>query len=159
VVSVLNIGLIKTILFIIAAIFPVYLLSKSNFTRYYRKFLLNVLLIHLVLLVIVTFKLHHFLLSEFNIPNTVTYILGAIPFLILFTRQKIFLQSDETNFLIISLVLLSIAVIIDLLSDAKIVNIPENDLLEEIFRIAGALMWLIYNILLFIRIKKQERNE
>lgn len=153
-VFILDIGLIKTVLFLFAAIFPVLLLLQKNPIVHYRNFILNILFIHLVLLIIITFKLHHFLRDTFNIPNTITYLLGAIPFIILFTKQKVLLHSQETIFLLISLILLGIAVSLDLLSDGKIFVLDNNDLIEEIFRIAGAFSWLIYNYFLFIKIKK-----
>lgn len=138
----------------LAAIFPVLLLLQKNLISQHRNFVLNILFIHLVLLIIITLKLHHYLRDALNIPNTITYLLGAIPFIILFTKQKVLLHSQETLFLIISLVLLGIAVILDLLSDGKIFVPNNNDLIEEIFRIAGAFSWLIYNYFLFIRIKR-----
>ena len=150
----MEIDLVKTILFLLAAIFPVLLLLQKNPIVHYRNFILNILFIHLVLLIIITFKLHHFLRDTFNIPNTITYLLGAIPFIILFTKQKVLLHSQETIFLLISLILLGIAVSLDLLSDGKIFVLDNNDLIEEIFRIAGAFSWLIYNYFLFIKIKK-----
>jgi len=150
----LEIDLVKTILFLLAAIFPVLLLLQKNLLTSYRNFILNILFIHLVLLIIITFKLHHYLRDTFNIPNTITYLLGAIPFIILFTKQKDLLHYQETIFLMISLILLGIAVSLDLLSDGKIFVLDNNDLIEEIFRIAGAFSWLIYNYFLFIRIKK-----
>jgi hypothetical protein len=150
----LEIDLIKTVLFLFAAIFPVLLLLQKNPIVHYRNFILNILFIHLVLLIIITFKLHHFLRDTFNIPNTITYLLGAITFIILFTKQKVLLHSQETIFLLISLILLGIAVSLDLLSDGKIFVLDNNDLIEEIFRIAGAFSWLIYNYFLFIKIKK-----
>lgn len=153
-VFILDISLIKTLLFMLAAIFPVLLLLQKNLISQHRNFVLNILFIHLVLLIIITLKLHHYLRDALNIPNTITYLLGAIPFIILFTKQKVLLHSQETLFLIISLVLLGIAVILDLLSDGKIFVPNNNDLIEEIFRIAGAFSWLIYNYFLFIRIKR-----
>jgi hypothetical protein len=130
------------------------MLLQKNPIVHYRNFILNILFIHLVLLIIVTFKLHHFLRDALNIPNTITYLLGTIPFIILFTKQKVLLHSQETVFLIISLILLGIAVSLDLLSDGKIFVLDDNDLIEEIFRITGAFSWLVYNYFLFIRIKK-----
>lgn len=138
----------------LAAIFPVLLLLQKNLLTNSHKFVLNILSIHIVLLIIITFKLHHYFRDAFNIPNTITYLLGAIPFIILFTKQKVLLHSQETIFLIISLVLLGIAVSLDLLSDGKIFISDNNDMIEEIFRIAGAFIWLVYNYFLFIRIKK-----
>jgi len=149
----LDISLIKVVLFIIAVIFTILMLLQKNPIVHYRNFILNILFIHLVLLIIITFKLHHFLRDTFNIPNTITYLLGAIPFIILFTKQKVLLHSQETIFLMISLILLGIAVSLDLLSDGKIFVLDNNDLIEEIFRIAGAFSWLIYNYFLFIKIK------
>ncbi|MCL6495376.1 MAG: hypothetical protein K6T54_11445, partial [Ignavibacterium sp.] len=103
---------------------------------------------------IITFKLHHYLRDAFNISNTITYLFGTIPFIILFINNKALLKSKETIFLIISIILLGFAVSLDLLSDGKIIAIDNSDFIEEIIRIAGAFSWLYYNYFLFIRIKK-----
>lgn len=149
----LNTDYIKTFLFIIAAIFPVALILKNSLTHY-RKFLITILFVHLVLLFIVSFKLHHILRDEFNIPNTITYIIGAVPFAVLFTKHKSELAIKETYLLLISVMLLAVAVIIDLLSDGKIVEIADNDTIEELFRIGGAFLWLMFNFLLYSRLRK-----
>lgn len=150
----LEIDLVKTILFLLAAIFPVLSLLQKKIIVHYRIFIVNILFIHLVLLIIITFKLHHYLRDELNIPNTITYLFGTIPFIILFINHKALLKSQETIFLIISIILLGVAVSLDLLSDGKIIVIYNSDFIEEIFRIAGAFCWLIYNYFLFIRIKR-----
>jgi len=150
----LKIDLVKTILFLLAAIFPVLSLLQKKIIVHYRIFIVNILFIHLVLLIIITFKLHHYLRDELNIPNTITYLFGTIPFIILLINHKALLKSQETIFLIISIILLGVAVSLDLLSDGKIIVIYNSDFIEEIFRIAGAFSWLIYNYFLFIRIKR-----
>lgn len=150
----LEIDLVKTILFLLAAIFPVLSFLQKKIIVHYRIFIVNILFIHLVLLIIITFKLHHYLRDELNIPNTITYLFGTIPFIILFINQRALLKSQETIFLIISIILLCVAVSLDLLSDGKIIVIDNSDFIEEIFRIAGAFSWLIYNYFLFIRIKR-----
>ncbi|AFH50196.1 Hypothetical protein IALB_2493 [Ignavibacterium album JCM 16511] len=149
----LNTDYIKTFLFIIAAIFPVVLIFKDSLVHY-RKLLITILFVHLVLLFIVTFKLHHLLRDKLNIPNTITYIIGAIPFVVLFFKHKSELVIKETYLFLISVMFLAVAVIIDLVSDGKILEIPDNDTIEEIFRIAGAVLWLMFNFLLYSRLKK-----
>ncbi|GMU95641.1 hypothetical protein [Ignavibacterium album] len=106
------------------------------------------------MILILTLKLHHLLRDKFDIPNTITYIIGAIPFVILFTKQKAELITKEMLYLASSIILLAIAVIIDLVSDGKILNIPDNDFIEEIFRIGGAFLWLVFNFHLYSRLRK-----
>lgn len=149
----MNIDHIKTTLFIAAAIFPLLLITKSSLTQY-RKFLFTILFVHLFLLCIVTFKLHHVLRDNFNLPNTFTYIIGAIPLIVLFAKYNSIMISKETLLFTASIILLAFAVIIDLLSDGKIWEIPDNDTIEEIFRITGAFLWLLFNFHLYSRLRK-----
>lgn len=149
----MNIDYIKTILFITAAVFPILLIIKKSLIHY-RNFIYTILFIHLVLILIITLKLHHLLRDKFDIPNTITYIIGAIPFLILFSKYKAELIVKEIFYLAASIILLASAALIDLVSDGKILNIPDNDFIEEIFRIAGAFVWLVFNYLLYSRLKK-----
>lgn len=151
-ITILKIDYLKTILFIIAAGFPILLLNRNSSINY-RKFLFTILFVHVVLIFIVTFKLHHLLRDKFNIPNTVTYILGATPFIILFTRYKSKFITKEILLILTAIILLTISVVIDLLSDGKLIVIPDNDTIEEIFRIAGVSVWLVFNYLLFLRLK------
>ncbi|MBI5662723.1 MULTISPECIES: hypothetical protein [Ignavibacterium] len=144
---------IKTFLFIMAAGFPILLIIKKSLIHY-RNLIYTILFIHLVLILILTLKLHHLLRDKFDIPNTITYIIGAIPFVILFTKQKAELITKEMLYLASSIILLAIAVIIDLVSDGKILNIPDNDFIEEIFRIGGAFLWLVFNFHLYSRLRK-----
>ncbi|WP_337872125.1 hypothetical protein [Ignavibacterium sp.] len=145
---------IKVIFFLAALIFPLILLFDAKLAEYFKGFIRLFLIVHFTILVILIFKLHHLLRDNFNIPNTVTYLVSAIPFVLFFKKYIGQLRSNESIYLVISLVLLGIAVIIDLLSDGKIFVIPNNYLIEETFRIVGALVWFIYNYLIFVRIKK-----
>ncbi len=144
---------IKVIIFLIAAIFPLLLLGNKYLMPIISEFIKMILLIHLVLLFILIFKLHHLLRDLFNIPNTVTYLISAIPFVILIKKFKKQLNSGESIYLIISLFFLGLAVLLDLLTDGKIITLEHSDSIEEYFRIAGALFWLIYNYFLYRRIK------
>lgn len=143
---------IKLIFFIAASIFPILLLINGNIKRC-RKLNYNLLVVNFILLFIVGFKLHHQLRGMFNIPNTVTYFLGAIPFIVLFKKHYSDFLKNEIIILFLSLLLLSMAVLIDLVSDGKILEIPDNDFIEEIFRIAGAFFWLLFNYFLYSRLK------
>lgn len=144
---------IKIILFLSALIFPLILLFNKP-PEYFKGFIRLFLIVHLTIVFVLIFKLHHLLRDNYNIPNTVTYLVSAIPFVLFFKKYFGHLRSGESIYLLISLILLGTAIIIDLLSDGKVIDIPDNDLIEEIFRIAGAAVWFIYNYFLFIRIKK-----
>lgn len=144
---------IKVILFLSALIFPLILLFNKP-PEYFKGFIRIFLIVHLTIVFILIFKLHHLLRDYFGIPNTVTYLVSAIPFVLFFKRYSGHLLSGESIHLLISLILLGTAVIIDLLTDGKIIAVQNNHLIEEIFRIAGAAVWFIYNYLLYIRIKK-----
>lgn len=116
-------------------------------------FIKMILFIHLVLLLILIFKLHHLLRDFLNIPNIVTYLIGTIPFMLLIIKFKVLLISSEFKFLVISIFFLGLAVLIDLLTDGRIIILQDGDRIEEYFRIAGSIFWLIYNYLLYKRFK------
>jgi hypothetical protein len=63
------------------------------------------------------------------------------------------LKSGESIYLIFSVFLLGLAVLLDLLTDGKIIVLENSDSLEEYLRIAGAIFWLIYNYFLYERFK------
>lgn len=145
---------IKIILFIVAFIFPLILLANKSLHSKNFKFIRMLILIHLVLLFVLLFKLHHLLLDWFNIPNTFTYLISSIPFVLLLINFRKQLYSSETILLILSLIFFGISVLIDLLTDGKIIQLPASDNTEEYLRIIGAVFWVIYNFYFFIRFKK-----
>ncbi|MCX8106322.1 MAG: hypothetical protein N3D80_10680 [Ignavibacterium album] len=144
---------IKVIIFLVAIVFPLLLSNNKNLSTKILKFVKMILFIHLVLLFILIFKLHHLLRDLFNIPNTVTYLLSAIPFVMLINKFSTQLKSGESIYLIFSVFLLGLAVLLDLLTDGKIIVLENSDSLEEYLRIAGAIFWLIYNYFLYERFK------
>jgi len=144
---------IKVIIFLVAIVFPLLLSNNKNLSTKILKFVKMILFIHLVLLFILIFKLHHLLRDLFNIPNTVTYLLSAIPFVMLINKFSTQLKSGESIYLIFSVFLLGLAVLLDLLTDGRIIVLQKSDDVEEYLRIAGAIFWLIYNYFLYSRLK------
>ena len=136
------------IIFLLITILLILTLLFSNRKFYDRKlkFLLSSLAVSLILLFTIVLKLHHLLRSEFGIPNSLTYTLVLIPFLFHFYQFKF--EIIRTNFvlLILSICFISSAVILDLLTDGKIIELPDSDIKEEFLRIVGTGLWMLYYI-------------
>lgn len=99
-------------------------------------------------------KIHHLLRDQFNISNTITYTFILIPFAIYFIKFRNIILGNNPFLLVISISFIGLAVILDLLTDGKILVFYNSDFIEEILRIPGALLWMIYFI--FYGIKNQK---
>lgn len=112
--------------------------------RPYKSFFISSFFITLILFLIIIMKLHHLLRSEFNVPNTVIYLLIAT--LLIFYLYKFIsvLKSNNFYLFISSVIVFALASTLDLLTDAKIIYFSAADFMEEILRIFGALLWMIY---------------
>lgn len=146
---------VKTILLTITLAIILYaLLFREKLSPQKLKFLISSFSITLILIFIIIIKLHHFFRAELNIPNTITYFLVAIIFIFhfLYFRNEII----KTNFilLVLSIGFIFCAVLIDLLTDGKIVELPGSDLIEEQLRIAGTSLWMLYYMHYSIKFRK-----
>jgi hypothetical protein len=145
---------IKIILLAITALVIVYLLLlKKNLQVQKVKFLISSLVVTLILLLIIVIKLHHLLRSELGIPNTLTYFFVLIPFVFHFYNFR--LDIIRTNFvlLLLSIGFISCAVLVDLLTDGKIIPLAESDLIEELLRITGTGLWMLYYFLYSLKLR------
>lgn len=151
----MELGFIKTVLLIISTLLILYkIFFTINLSAQKLKFLVSSLTVTLILILIIVLKLHHFFRAELNIPNTLTYFLVSIIFILhfLYFRHEII----KTNFvlLILSIGFICCAIMIDLLTDGKIVVIHQSDLIEELLRIAGTGMWMFYYFNYTIKLRK-----
>ena len=141
---------IKTILFTLTLIL---LLYKVLFKKYENQntlhFLLSSILVTALVVSIIIVKLHHLLRHEFNISNTITYGLVSIPIFFHFYKFRKEIYYSDFVLLIISFVFFGLALVLDLLTDGKIIVFNLSDLVEEILRIIGAGFWLVYYFLFF----------
>jgi hypothetical protein len=147
---------LKTIIFIatlILLLFRFFLDKIKDKTT--LQFLISSAVITSLLILIVTVKLHHYLRIEFNIPNTVTYILTTLPFIYHFYTFREIILKSKYFVLIISLLLFCTALLLDLLTDGKIISFSSSDLVEELLRILGAMFWLIYYTLYISKIHEK----
>ncbi|MFZ1517956.1 MAG: hypothetical protein WAU11_04235 [Ignavibacteriaceae bacterium] len=103
---------------------------------------------------IISIKLHHLLREQFNIPNTITYAVSSIPFVIHFLKFRNIVLGTAPYLLFISILFIGFAVILDLLTDGKILVFYYSDFIEEILRILGAMFWMIYFIFYTIKFRK-----
>ena len=138
----IKITLLFTNCFVI--IFTLFKLKSEKINRDGCRFLLSSLIITIFLALIIEIKPHHMLRANFNIPNTITYMLYFVIVGIYFLIcRKILLQS-KYFLIIISFMFFGLANAVDLLSDAKLIDFNYNEILENIFHILGIIFWLLF---------------
>jgi hypothetical protein len=136
---------IKTIIIILTLLMLLYkLLSIKNRNEKDFQFMAASTIVTLLLLLIISLKLHHIFRSQFNIPNTVTYALSAAPFIYYFYRFRKTILSSRYFVLIISILLFGSALLLDLITDGRIITFYSSDLIEEILRLLGTSFWFLY---------------
>lgn len=151
----MELGFIKTVLLFISVLLILYkMFFNRNLSGQKLKFLISSLTVTLILILIIVLKLHHFFRAELNIPNTLTYFLVSIIFILHFIYFRY--EIIKTNFvlLILSIGFIFCAILLDLLTDGKIVVIDQSDLIEELLRIAGTGMWMFYYLNYTIKLRK-----
>lgn len=142
---------------IILGITLILLLYQFLFQRLKIKrqfFILSSTIITLLLISIMVLKLHHILRDEFNISNTITYSVCSIPFVYHFYKFRDEIQRSDFILLFLSLVFIGLGLLLDLLTDGKIISFASSDFVEEILRILGALFWLLYYIFYSFRVNR-----
>jgi len=151
----MNLELAKLSIFIITIIVLIYKLFFHNSKiKNEHLFIVSSILVTLILIIVIYLKLHHFLRSEFNISNTITYLIISIPFLYHFYKFRYNILNSSYIFLIISLLFIGFKLLLDLLTDPKILVLSHSDYIEEILRIAGTFFWMLYYIFYSFRIRK-----
>ncbi len=112
----------------------------------YLRFLYYSLFISLFLAFIFQVKLHHTLRASLYIPNTITYfIYFVIVSSYFFIFRKMFLQHSYI-LIIISFLFFGLAIVIDLLTDGKLIILNNNEIVEDAFHILGTVFWLLFFI-------------
>jgi len=146
---------IKITFFILSFIIILIIISlnKANKKDHFI-FLISSLTLTFVLVLAISAKIHHLLRDQFNIPNTITYTFISIPFAVYFIKFKNIILGNNPFLLMISISFIGLAVILDLLTDGKILVFYNSDFVEEILRILGALLWMIYFVFYSINIRK-----
>lgn len=128
---------------------------KGN--RTYNRFFLFSILISFFLIFIIEIKLHHLLRAWLNIPNTITYFIysGFITYYLIKFKKTIL--TFIPILMMSSLACFGIAVFIDLLSDGRLIDLPQSDAVENLLHLAGIILWLIYFSIIFLKLKKGVR--
>ncbi len=90
------------------------------------------------------FQIHLAIRLIFHIPNTFVYLMYFSFVIFIVYRFKEVIIKSEYKILIVSILLLGFAVIIDLLSDAKLLVIGKEDELEASFKLFGVVTWFVY---------------
>lgn len=145
----------KTILLVITLVIILYtLLFREKLSSQKLKFLVSSFTVTLILIFIIVLKLHHFFRSELNIPNTLTYFSVAIIFILHFIYFRDEIIKTNLILLILSIGFIFCAVLLDLLTDGKIIELPGMDFMEELLRIAGTGLWMLYYLNYSIKFRK-----
>ncbi len=92
------------------------------------------------------FQFHSAFRLILHIQNTFVYLAYAIYVLFIIYRFKEVIINSEYKILILAFVLLGVAVVMDLLSDAKIITSGKEEVLEAFFKIFGVVTWTIYYV-------------
>lgn len=146
---------IKTFLFyltLLVLLYTIFLSKESN--QLTQLFLVSSAFITILLILVIELQIHHLLRSEFRIPKTLTYILIVIPICIHFYKFRNVILNSNFIFIIMSLVFIGFALLLDLLTDAKILIMSSSDSIEEILSIVGAFFWILYYIFYSFRTRK-----
>lgn len=121
-------------------------LRSENLKGEYWKFLLSSLFLTLFLVLIIEIKPHHFIRTNFNIPNTLVYLFYfVVVAFYFFIYRKIFLLFKYV-LIIVSFMFFGLANAIDLLSDGKLIELAYNEFVEDIFHILGIVFWFLFFI-------------
>lgn len=108
------------------------------------KFFIGSIFITIIFFISIELKIHHYLRSHLGISNTITFSLIAIIVFYYFLKFRYDILKSKYMILLISICFLMLAVISDLLNDAKIIVFTGYDVFEELLRISGAIFWLLF---------------
>lgn len=151
----MELGFIKTLLLIASALLILYnLFFKGNLSAQKLKFLVSSLTVTLILIFIIVLKLHHYFRAELNIPNTLIYFLVSVIFILHFFYFRYEIIKANFVLLILSIGFIFCAVLLDLLTDGKILVMPGSDLIEELLRISGTGLWMLYYLHYSFKLRK-----
>ena len=151
----MELGFIKTVLLIVSAILILYkLFFTKDLSNHKLKFLISSFAITLILIFIIILKLHHYLRLEFHIPNTLIYFIVSAIFILHFFYFRYEIIKANFILLILSIGFIFCAVLLDLLTDGKILVMPGSDLIEELLRIAGTGLWMLYYLHYSFKLRK-----
>ena len=146
---------IKTILFYLTLLVLLYNIFFSKVAnQLIQLFLVSSTFITILLILVIELQIHHLLRSKFKIPNTLTYIIMVIPICLHFYKFRNLILKSNFVYLLLSLLFIGFALLLDLLTDAKILIMSSSDSIEEILRILGAFFWLLYYIFYSYRLKR-----
>jgi|WetSurMetagenome_2_1015567.scaffolds.fasta_scaffold87406_2 hypothetical protein len=129
----------------VSILFFSYLITKGNSTsQEINRFLFYSFLLSFLILIDDYFYIHHFFRIVLHIKNTFFYLI--YPAITIFIVKSFYKQIKETKFLniIAAYGLLGLGVMIDLLSDGRILKYAFLPVTEEVCKLLGSLIWLIY---------------
>ena len=90
------------------------------------------------------FQLHLAFRLIFHIPNTIVYLVYAFYVVYIYYRFKEIIFESDYKILLLAFLLLGLAAVLDLLSDAKIIILSREEEIEASFKIFGVVTWTVY---------------
>lgn len=151
----------KIFLLLTTCVVLIFTMTKQRSKKIKRdewKFLLASSIITIFLAFIIVIKPHHMLRANFNIPNTITYMLYFVMVGSYFLIYRKILPQFKYILIIISFMFFGLANVVDLLSDGKLIDFNYNEILEDVFHILGIIFWLLFFIDYSILLKRNTSN-
>jgi hypothetical protein len=125
-------------------IFSYFIEKRKSQTSEISGFLFYSALLTFIILFDDYFLIHHFFRKVLHLKNTFFYLI--YPVITAVIIKFYFKEIKGSNFLIIVIAycFLGLGVIIDLLSDGKLIYLSNSDLYEDICKLLGSFIWLTY---------------
>ncbi|HSL88712.1 MAG TPA: hypothetical protein VK870_05385 [Ignavibacteriaceae bacterium] len=127
--------LIAAIPVIIQAVLLLNVKSKLPLVRF---FIFSVL-ITVFLIIIIEVKLHNVIKAWINIPNTIIYFIYASLIFYYLIKYKSIILIYHSLLMLSSFAFMGIAVILNLLSNEKIIQFTQANMIEDIFHLSGTI--------------------
>jgi hypothetical protein len=100
----------------------------------------------LMILGLIEYDIHHQMRSSYGIPNTVIYISGFFLIAVFIWSFKKLIMKYDYSLLLMGGALWSLSGLIDLLTDAGIITIIYNDIIESVLFITGTVFLLMFYV-------------
>jgi hypothetical protein len=125
-------------------LFTLFRLKRKHLKLDELGFLFASFLLTLLLAIIIGIKPHHILRAKFNISNLITYLFYFILISIFFIKYIRLILRFKYFLIIVSFTFFGLANSIDLLSDGRLIDLNNSELIENYFHLLGIIFWLLF---------------
>ena len=125
-------------------LFSYFIVRKNISNKNLSGFLISSAFLTALILFDDFFYIHHFIRKVLHISNTIFYLLYPAATIIIIKLYNRTILETEYFLIIIAYCFLGLGVIVDLLTDGKIIQFQSSVLLENLMKISGSLLWMIY---------------